>query len=128
MASGVPVLVEGFVVAATRDELERLGWQTTAVVATSDRGGDIIARRDESTLRIEAKGAGSSAPGPADTANRSTPRRSPFRLVKPFSRRCRSYMRETERVSHYLTCRRFELKSARSYPLLNSSASLSSGV
>lgn len=60
MSTGVPVLVEGFVVARTCEELQRRGWTTTAVLATSHHGDDIVARRGGDRLRVEAKGVGSS--------------------------------------------------------------------
>ncbi len=60
---GVPVLVEGFVVASVCGALAEAGWQVTPVAATHTQGVDITASRDGVRLLIEAKGAGSSKVG-----------------------------------------------------------------
>lgn len=60
---GVPILVEGFVVASTCAELTDRGWDTVPVTHTAAQGVDITATKVGSRLLIEAKGAGSSKPG-----------------------------------------------------------------
>ena len=60
MPTGVPVLVEGFVVSATCAALAASGWAPTPVPHTAARGVDITAVKGRVRLLVEAKGAGSS--------------------------------------------------------------------
>lgn len=60
---GVPILVEGYVVAHTADWLRDDGWDVLAVERTHAPGPDIVATKGGSRLVVEAKGAGSSLPG-----------------------------------------------------------------
>lgn len=61
--SGVPVLVEGFVVQSVAEHLRAEGWEVTTVAHTAARGDDLSAVRGGRRLRVEAKGAGSSREG-----------------------------------------------------------------
>ena len=57
------MLTENDVITAVCGELSRRGWETTSTATTGQRGDDIVARRREVTLVVEAKGATRSKEG-----------------------------------------------------------------
>lgn len=57
------MLTENDVITAVCGELLSRGWETTSTATTPERGDDIVARRGEVTLVVEAKGATSSKEG-----------------------------------------------------------------
>lgn len=57
------MLTEDQVVDAVRAHLEAQGWVIESFAHAHQRGDDIVAARANRTLRVEAKGGGSSKPG-----------------------------------------------------------------
>ena len=57
------MLLEDQVVDAVVAHLQANGWSISSFAHAHQQGDDIVAVRGESTLRVEAKGAGSSKPG-----------------------------------------------------------------
>ena len=57
------MLYEDAVVDAVRTHLETAGWTITSFAHAHQHGDDIVATREGKTLRVEAKGGGSSKKG-----------------------------------------------------------------
>lgn len=54
------MLTENQVVGAVKEHLEKKGWCIESTSSTSERGPDILAKKGETTLVVEAKGGTSS--------------------------------------------------------------------
>lgn len=67
------MLTEDGVIDGVRDELVSQGWELVSRATASQHGDDLVMRRGDVSLVVEAKGAGSSKPGTA-------------RYGKPFNR------------------------------------------
>ena len=59
------MLTEDDIIEGVRDVLAAQGWELVSRATASQRGDDLVMRRGDVSLVVEAKGAGSSKPGTA---------------------------------------------------------------